>query len=181
VQHGHRGVIGGVHFFALAPLDGVPASAGASPATLKKLGDYFNPNPMLAYDPLDSAGADVVRLERACTAHVFRLDGNGSTSGPIQSGYDGVSRIGKRQLTEAWYGAGVWTIDFSGQSSSTDGVRDDGRRTWGNTLCWSFMPGADTLSAKGYKGAIYAATCSEGSTSIASRTAPLSGARRRSG
>jgi hypothetical protein len=154
---GTGGVIGGVHFFALAPLDGVPASAGASPATPKKLGDYFNPNPMLAYDPLDSAGADVVRLERACTAHVFRLGGNGSTSpGPIQSGYDGVSRIGKRQLTEAWYGAGVWTIDFSGPSSSTDGVREDARSTWGNTLGWNVMPGADTWSAKEYKGAIYA-------------------------
>ena len=93
---------------------------------------------MLAYDPLDSAGADVVRLERACTAHVFRLGGNGSTSpGPIQSGYDGVSRIGKRQLTEAWYGAGVWTIDLSGPSSSTDSVREDARSTWGNTLGWN--------------------------------------------
>jgi hypothetical protein len=154
---GTGGVIGGVHFFALAPLDGVPASAGASPATPKKLGDYFNPNPMLAYDPLDSAGADVVRLERACTAHVFRLGGNGSTSpGPIQSGYDGVSRIGKRQLTEAWYGAGVWSIDFSSPSSSTDGVREDARSTWGNTLGWNVMPGADTWSAKEYKGAIYA-------------------------
>jgi hypothetical protein len=154
---GTGGVIGGVHFFALAPVDGVPASAGASPATPKKLGDYFNPNPILAYDPLDSPGADVVRLERACTAHVFRLGGNGSTSpGPIQSGYDGVSRIGKRQLTEAWYGAGVWAIDFSGPSSSTDGVREDARSTWGNTLGWNVMPGADTWSAKEYKGAIYA-------------------------
>jgi hypothetical protein len=147
------GVIGGLHFFALAPLDGVPASAGASPATPKKLGNYFNPNPTFAADPL----SDVIRFERACTAHVFRLGGNGSTSpGPIQSGYDGVSRIGKRQLTEAWYGAGVWSIDFSRRSSSTDGVAEDPRSTWGNTLGWNVMAGADTWSAKEYKGSIYA-------------------------
>jgi WD40 repeat protein len=149
-----NGVIGGLHFFALAPVDGAPQSAGATPATPKKLGDYFNPNPMLAYDPLE---ADFVRVERACTAHVFRLGGNGSTSpGPIQSGYDGVSRIGKRQLTEAWYGAGVWSIDFSAPSSSLDGVKEDPRSTWGNTLGWNVMPGADTWSAKEYKGAIFA-------------------------
>jgi hypothetical protein len=150
------GVIGGLHFFALAPIDGQPQTAGASPSNPVNLGDYFNPNPMMAADPLQPA-LDLRRLERACTAHVFRLGGNGSTSaGPIQSGYDGVSRLGKRQLSEAWYGAGVWLIDFSGPPSNADGVREDPRTTWGNTLGWNVMAGADTWSAKEYKGAIFA-------------------------
>jgi hypothetical protein len=154
---GSGGIIGALHFFALAPLNGVPQSAGASPASPKKLGDYFNPNPLLAYDVLAPAIKELPRAERGCTAHVFRLGGNGSTSpGPIQRGYDGVSRIGKRQLVEAWYGAGVWSIDFSRQSSSTDGVQEDPRSTWGNTLGWNVMAGADTWSAKEYKGAIFA-------------------------
>jgi hypothetical protein len=151
------GILGGLHFFALAPIDGQPQTQAASPATPVSLGDYFIPSPLSAYDPLQPAIDALPRAERGCTAHVFRLGGNGSTSpGPIQRGYDGVSRIGKRQLTEAWYGAGVWSIDFSRPSSSADGVREDSRSTWGNTLGWNVMPGADTWSAKEYKGAIFA-------------------------
>jgi hypothetical protein len=152
-----NGILGGLHFFALGPIDGQSQTQGASPATPVNLGDYFIPNPLSAYDPLQPAIDALPRAERGCTAHVFRLGGNGSTSpGPIQRGYDGVSRIGKRQLTEAWYGAGVWSIDFSRPSSSADGVREDARSTWGNTLGWNVMPGADTWSAKEYKGAIFA-------------------------
>jgi len=151
------GVIGGLHFFALAPIANEPATAAASLANPVKLGDYFIPNPTMTPDPLSPALAKLPRLERACTAHVFRLGGNGSTSaGPIQRGYDGVSTLGRRQLSEAWYGAGVWAIDFSGRSSNTDGTKEDPRSTWGNTIAWNVMPGADTWSAKEYKGGVFA-------------------------
>ena len=151
------GVIGGLHFFALAPLKGIPASTGASPSSPKKLGDYFTPQPLMAPDPLGPVLSGSTRIERGCTIHVFRLGGNGSTSpGPIASGLDGVSRLGNRRLTSAHYGAGVWHIDISGPASSTDGVAEDGRTTWGNTLGWNVMPGADTWSGKEYKGYVYA-------------------------
>ena len=67
-----------------------------------------------------------------------------------------MSRLGKRLLSEAWYGAGVWLIDFSGTPSNADGVKEDPRTTWGNTLGWNVMPGADTWSAKEYKGHVFA-------------------------
>ena len=160
---GTGGVVGGIHFFALGPVDGRPDTAAASPSNPVKLGDYFNPNPLLAYDPLDAAVRALPRSERACTAHVFRLGGNGSTSaGPIQHGFDGVSGLGKRQLSEAWYGAGVWLIDFSGPSSSSDGVEEDSRSTWGNTLGYNVMAGADTWSAKEYKGHVFAGDIARG-------------------
>ena len=155
---GPGGVIGGLHFFALAPISGVAATSTASPSRPVKIGDYFIPNPLLAYDPLQLVlDSTSPRTERACTAHVFRLGGNGSTSpGAIQRGYDGVSRLSKRLLSEAWYGAGVWLIDFSGRPSDADGVKEDPRTTWGNTLGWNVMPGADTWSAKEYKGHVFA-------------------------
>jgi hypothetical protein len=157
------GVIGAVHFYALAQVEGQPQTATASIANPVKLGDYFIPNPLMAYDPLDSLVQQLPRAERACTAHVFRLGGNGSNSaGPIQRGYDGVSTLARRQMAEAWYGAGVWLIDFSGPSSSTDGVKEDSRSTWGNTLAWNVMPGADTWSAKEYKGHIFAGDMTRG-------------------
>jgi hypothetical protein len=46
------GVIGGLHFFALGPVDGRPETQAASPASPVALGDYFIPNPLLAYDAL---------------------------------------------------------------------------------------------------------------------------------
>jgi hypothetical protein len=155
---GPGGVIGGLHFFALAPITGVAATSTASPSRPVKIGDYFIPNPLLAYDPLQLVlDSTTPRTERACTAHVFRLGGNGSTSpGAIERGYDGVSRLGKRLLSEAWYGAGVWLIDFSARASNTDGVAEDPRTTWGNTLGWNVMAGADTWSAKEYKGHVFA-------------------------
>jgi hypothetical protein len=154
---GAGGVIGGLHFFALAELKGVPASKGAGPSNPKKLGDYFSPNPLMTYDPLQSILDSMPRLERACTIHVFRIGGNGSVSpGPIQTGYDGVSSLGPRELTSAHYGAGTWHLDISGPASSTDGIVEDPRTTWGNTLGWIVMPGADTWAAKEYKGHVYA-------------------------
>ncbi len=155
-------LIGALHFYALAPLKGVSESAGATPATPKKLGIYVNPNPTLAPDPLQST-LDTLRLERGCTVHVFRLGGNG-TAGPgaVERGYDGVSKLGKRQLVTAWYGAGTWFVDFSGEPSDTDGIAEDPQTTWGNTKGWNVMPGADTWSAKEYKGHIYTGDMTRG-------------------
>jgi hypothetical protein len=62
----------------------------------------------------------------------------------------------------AHYGAGVWHIDFSSASSSLDGIAEDPQSTWGNTLGWNVMPGAETWSAKEYKGFIYAGDMGRG-------------------
>ena len=76
---GPGGVIGGLHFFALAPVNGIAATKTASPSNPVKIGDFFIPNPLLAYDPLQAVlDSTSPRTERACTAHVFRLGGNGS-------------------------------------------------------------------------------------------------------
>ena len=148
-------VIGALHFYALAPLGGVNRSNGASPSNPKKLGIYVNPNPTFAADPLDGVGT-LPRLERGCTVHVFRLGGNGTAGpGPIDPNFDGVSRLGSRSLTTAWYGAGTWQMNFAGKPSNRDGIREDDQTTWGNTKGWIAMPGADTWSAKEYKGHIY--------------------------
>jgi hypothetical protein len=148
-NQGSDGKIGGAHFWALAPIGGVAKSTGASTSTPKKLGTWLYPNPTLTQDLIG-------RAERACTIHVFRNGGNGSAGpGPIQSGFDGVSRLPTRQFVAAHYGAGVWHVDFSSAASSTDGIAEDSRTTWGNTLGWSVMPGAETWSAKEYKGFIY--------------------------
>ena len=148
---------GGLHFWALGRINGVPASRGASPTTPKRLGAYFNPNPNRAPDPLGVAIAGLPRAERGCTVHVFRIGGNG-TAGPGESaaGFGGVSTLPARQLPTAWYGGSVWRVDFSGPPSSGDGIAEDSRTTWGNTLGWNVMPGADTWSAKEYKGHVYA-------------------------
>jgi hypothetical protein len=143
-----NGVIGGIHFWRL-PIAGVAN-------TSRRLGAWFYPNPELE---LDAIG----RLQRACTIHVFRMGGNG-TAGPssIQTGYDGVSSLPRRQLVSAHYGAGVWHIDFGRASSSSDGIAEDPQSTWGNTLGWNVMPGAETWSAKEYKGYIYAGDMARG-------------------
>ena len=107
--------------------------------------------------------ADRGRLERACTIHVFRLGGNGTASpGSIQKGYDGVSTLPRRQAVSAHYGAGVWHIDLSRARSDVDGVVESPFTTWGNTLGWNVMPGAETWSAKEYKGFIYAGDMARG-------------------
>lgn len=149
------GVIGGWHFYALAPIDGQPQTAAATPSNPIKLGDYFTPNPTLtSATPLD----DFIqaRFERGCTIHVFRFGGNGSSSpGPIFPGLDGVSSLPNREATSGHYGAGSWWIDITGPSSNTDGQAEDPRSTWGNTRGWIVMPGADTWSAKEYKGHVF--------------------------
>ena len=104
----------------------------------------------------------VGRLERACTIHVFRMGGNGTASpGAIQKGFDGVSSLPRRQLVSAHYGAGVWHIDFSRARSSAD-TDEATNTTWGNTLGWNVMPGAETWSAKEYKGFIYTGDMARG-------------------
>jgi hypothetical protein len=150
------GIIGGAHFWALRPIAGVPASAGATVAGPRKLGTWIYPNPGLALDPLDPILKTLPRGERACTIHMFRMGGNGSNvPGALAPGFDGMSRLPARELVTAHYGAGVWHIDFSRPPSSADGVAEDSRTTWGNTLGWNVMPGADTWSAKEYKGFVY--------------------------
>jgi len=149
-NEGPSGKIGAAHFWSV---DGEP----------RKLGSWLYPNPVLAPDPLAPALTAIGRTERGCTIHVFRNGGNGSAGpGEIAPGFDGVSRLPGRQLVTAHYGAGTWHVDFSGPSSSTDGVAEDPRSTWGNTLGWNVMPGADTWSAKEYKGFVYTGDMARG-------------------
>jgi hypothetical protein len=160
---GAGGVIGAMHFWALTEITGLPQTAGASPSNPKRIGSWLYPNPLLAVDVLDPFLAGIGRTERGCTIHVFRLGGNGSASpGPIQSGFDGVSRLPLREVVTAHYGAGVWHVDFSGAPTTVDGTVEDSRTTWGNTRAWNVMPGADTWSAKEYKGYIYAGDMTRG-------------------
>ena len=151
-NEGPSGKIGAAHFWNVQDL-GAP----------KKLGSWLYPNPGLSVDPLLPSLAAIGRTERGCTIHVFRNGGNG-TAGPgaIASGFDGVSSLPSRQLVTAHYGAGTWWLDFSGPSRSDDGVGEDPRSTWGNTLGWNVMPGADTWSAKEYKGYIYTGDMTRG-------------------
>ncbi|HEX7197377.1 MAG TPA: post-COAP-1 domain-containing protein [Candidatus Limnocylindria bacterium] len=147
-----EGIIGGMHFWDVS-----------APATPERLGTWFYPNPGLALDPLEPVLAGIGRTERACTVHVFRNGGNGSVSpGPIEAGFDGVSSLPASQNVAAHYGAGVWWIDFSSAPSATDGIAEDPRTDWGNTLGWNVMPGAETWSAKEYKGHIYAGDMTRG-------------------
>jgi len=149
-NEGPSGKIGAAHFWSV---DGEP----------RKLGSWLYPNPPLAVDPLAPALAAIGRTERGCTIHVFRNGGNGTVGpGAVAPGFDGVSRLPGRQLVAAHYGAGTWQVDFSGPSSSTDGVAEDPRSTWGNTLGWNVMPGADTWAAKEYKGYVYTGDMTRG-------------------
>ena len=150
-NQGASGKIGAAHFWNL----------GVSPH--RKLGSWLYPNPVLTPDPLAPALATIGRTERACTIHVFRNGGNGSAGpGAIAPGFDGVSRLSGRQFVTGHYGAGTWWVDFSKAASSTDGIAEDSRSTWGNTLGWNVMPGAETWSAKEYKGYVYAGDMTRG-------------------
>ena len=162
----NQGTIGGNHFWALAPLKGVERTADASVTQPVKLGTYFNPDPGVTTipDPIEEQFPG--RAERACTSHVFRIGGNGTASpGPVDAGFDGVSRLAPRLMAQAWYGAGVWYVNFSDKSSNTDDppvLQEDPRSTWGNTKGWNVQAGADTWSAKEYKGYIYAGDIARG-------------------
>jgi hypothetical protein len=145
--------------WALQPIDGVAKSAGATLTDPLKMGTWIYPNPGLAVDPLDSVLASLGRTERGCTIHVFRLGGNGGQApATAGQGYDGVSRLPINEMVTAHYGAGVWHVDVM----AAPGANDDPRTTWGRTLGWNIMPGADTWSAKEYKGFIYAGDMSRG-------------------
>ncbi|MGQ0805505.1 MAG: Ig-like domain-containing protein [Actinomycetota bacterium] len=153
------GAIGGAHFWALREITGIDKSAGATIEAPKKVGTWIYPNPTLALDALDPVLASLGRTERACTIHVFRAGGNGSASpGAIHPSYDGVSTLPANEMVAAHYGAGVWHID----TASAPGELDDNRTTWGRTLGWNVMPGAETWSAKEYKGYIYAGDMGRG-------------------
>ena len=155
-NEGPSGKVGAAHFWALASISGVAKSTGATETAPKKVGTWLYPNPGLLVDALTPALAAIGRTERACTIHVFRNGGNGSAGpGPIQAGFDGVSRLPTDEFVTAHYGAGVWRVDFGSAPSSTDGTVEDPRTTWGNTLGWNVMPGAETWSAKEYKGFVY--------------------------
>jgi hypothetical protein len=149
-NQGASGKIGAAHFWNV---EGEP----------QKLGSWLYPNPVLAVDPLTAALLGIGRTERGCTIHVFRNGGNGSGGpGEVAPGFDGVSRLPGRQFVTGHYGAGTWWVDFSGRASSTDGIVEDSRSTWGNTLGWNVMPGAETWSAKEYKGFIYTGDMTRG-------------------
>jgi hypothetical protein len=151
-NEGPSGKIGAAHFWDIQDV-GAP----------RKLGSWLYPNPGLLVDPLLPSLAATGRTERGCTIHVFRNGGNGSAGpGPIAAGFDGVSSLPSRELVTAHYGAGTWWLDFSGPSRSDDGVAEDPRSTWGNTRGWIVMPGADTWSAKEYKGYIYTGDMARG-------------------
>jgi hypothetical protein len=146
------GVIGGMHFWSVA-----------DPAAPQRLGSWFYPSPGLLVDPLDPIIAGLGRTERGCTIHVFRNGGNGTTGpGAAQGGFDGVSSLPVDQAVSAHYGAGVWWIDFGAAPSGADGIGEHPQTDWGNTLGWNIMPGADTWSAKEYKGFIYAGDMTRG-------------------
>lgn len=153
------GIIGVLHFVAIAPIDGRPETAGASPRNPVKLGVYVNPSPTLPPDAL-------ARAERGCTVHVFRIGGNGSGSPGegANAGFGGVSTLNSRQLVTAWYGAGVWYLDFSSPPdvAADDDVKEDPKTTWGNTLAWNIQAAADTWSAKEYKGNVVAGDLARG-------------------
>ena len=118
---------------------------------------------MLTPDPLKSALATIGRTERGCTIHVFRNGGNGSAGpGEIARGFDGVSRLPGRQFVTAHYGAGTWHVDFSKPSELDRRRRRGSALHVGNTLGWNVMPGADTWSAKEYKGYVYTGDMTRG-------------------
>ncbi|HVM31476.1 MAG TPA: S8 family serine peptidase [Candidatus Limnocylindrales bacterium] len=154
--------IGGAHFWALQELSEVSKSNGASVGSPRKIGTWVYPNPGLAVDPLTDVLAGLGRTERACTIHVYRAGGNGGQSpavvGQGSDGRDGVSRLPVNQVVSAHYGAGVWHIDVM----AAPGPLDDPRTTWGRTLGWNVMPGAETWSAKEYKGYVYAGDMGRG-------------------
>ncbi|CAN5615821.1 hypothetical protein BH20CHL6_BH20CHL6_05940 [soil metagenome] len=153
------GVVGALHFWALRPIRSAPFTSGATPANPVRLGIWVNPNPPFVDLPgvPDEAFLPVELRGRGCTVHVFRIGQNGTASpGEVAPGFDGVSRIPQRRLSTAFYGAGVWLMDFRRSPVASGGqVEEDERTTWGNTLGWNVQLGADTWSAKEYKGHIY--------------------------
>ena len=155
------GVIGGLHFFALGAVDGhrrrrrLPRRR-----TRSSLGDYFIPNPMLALGPAAAGARRDASAARRAGLHGARLPARRQrhvSPGPIEKGYDGVSTprqapalgglVRRRRLADRLLGHAVEHATASPRTPRT---------TWGNTLGWNVMSGADTWSAKEYKGHIFA-------------------------
>ena len=159
-----NGIIGGAHFWAIAPITGRPETTNASPGAPGQARHLGQPEPGPARGS-PRAGAGVHRPHSSAPAR-STSSGSAATAASRRArptpGIDGVSRLPNRQLTTAHYGSGVWWLDFSGPASSSDGIAEDGRSTWGNTRGWNVMPGADTWSAKEYKGYIYASDIARG-------------------
>jgi len=152
------GVVGALHFWAIRPIGRAAIDAqNPTPQNPVRLGIWLNPNPPFIDLPgIDEPFLPIELRNRACTVHVFRLGGNGTASpGPTHPDFDGVSRFLNRRLSTAFYGAGVWFMDFSRPSRNGDGIAEDPRSTWGNTLGWNIQLGAEAWSAKEYKGHIY--------------------------
>ena len=158
-----NGVIGGMHFWALERISGVAAITGASPASPKRIGGWFYPNPTvlpdvlatrLSHDRPRRAGVHDPRLparrQRNCVARVDpagvrrRLVAAASPGGlgPLQRG-----RLAHRPLPRT---------ERHGRRRRVP-VHD-----LGNTLGWNVMPGAETWSAKEYKGFVYAGDMTRG-------------------
>jgi hypothetical protein len=85
----------------------------------RKLGVYFAPD---------------THPHGNCTVHVFRFLPDRSV------------------LTTAWYAAGSWVVDVSGPASPGEldnrTARPGQQTTWGRTLGFAVMPGADTWATK---------------------------------
>ena len=77
-------------------------------------------------------------------------------------GFDGVSRLPGRSSSPPTTAPAPGGSTSRSASSSTDGVAEDSRSTWGNTLGWNVMPGAETWSAKEYKGYVYTGDMTRG-------------------
>jgi uncharacterized repeat protein (TIGR01451 family) len=159
---GADGVTGGIHYWALHPDEDPQGDGTASLSNPERLGSWFYPNPILAADPTDTA-PDIPFTERGCTIHVYRMGGNGSSRpGPAHPAYDGASDLPNRELVVAHYGAGTWWLSFDGPPNPNDGIEEDEFTTWGNTLGFNVMAGADTWSAKEYKGFIFTGDMARG-------------------
>ncbi len=154
-QEQPNGLIGGLHFWALAPDHRRARNAGCVAGEPGQARLVLQPEPEPRSSTRCSESSTCCHAtERGCTVHVFRLGGNGSVSpGPIARGLRrrlAACRIASSRLRITAPASGV--ISFAGRPSSTDGIAEDSRTTWGNTLGWNVMPGADTWSAKEYKG-----------------------------
>jgi uncharacterized repeat protein (TIGR01451 family) len=159
---GADGVTGGIHYWALHPDEDPQGDGTASNSNPERLGSWFYPNPILAVDPTDMA-PDIPFTERGCTVHVYRMGGNGSSRpGPAHPAYDGASDLPNRELVTAHYGAGTWWLSFDGPPNPNDNIEEDEFTTWGNTLGFNVMAGADTWSSKEYKGFIFTGDMARG-------------------
>jgi hypothetical protein len=141
-----NGTTGGLHFYALASIRGVPASSGARPSRPKKLGVYLT--------RIRCSGR--IRCRRPSTPSTF----------------DGVSRLPIRQLVTAWYGAGTWYVDFSRPPSDTDGSRRTRARRGATRWAGTSSRGADTWSSKEYKGKIATGDMTRGFDTFAFQNPP---------